>query len=430
MSACLNQVVRGLVGDINGFFNNKSEILRSLFVTRKQFENLIERDCDGNLSGPILGHNFDEHELDFMESFLKTFELGLSQLEDFMRKLNSVQGLLQLDECSILYYLRQILNGPFACAAVDITNLIGGNLNLLQSTNNAIGTLGNAVRSNISTTVYGLEPVNAALDLYNHLPPKMQENIDNGIKSATNVFNYNQEGGVYQYNTLPYIDKLPKERVNSEWQQGFTNFASGNLMLKDITFFNNLKNISDNIFGSIEMTLGVAANKIYKFQKLTNQFYARSNRAYGTLGAVNRLLISLNRTEYTTTNKIIQKECKQIQTDILGTSITNDSTYSDQTMQTNDGIYNLSTLDGQGGIPNAPTRPLPDTHTQGQDIFDTCEEATNRGRELGCEGCHTHRDDNGNLYYMPCNSMEDYLGVLGVSEPDCDNDEDCDNFGF
>ena len=430
MSACLNQVVRGLAGDINGFFNNKSEILRSLFVTRKQFENLIERDCDGNLSGPILGHNFDEHELDFMESFLKTFELGLSQLEDFMRKLNSVQGLLQLDECSILYYLRQILNGPFACAAVDITNLIGGNLNLLQSTNNAIGTLGNAVRSNISTTVYGLEPVNAALDLYNHLPPKMQENIDNGIKSATNVFNYNQEGGVYQYNTLPYIDKLPKERVNSEWQQGFTNFASGNLMLKDITFFNNLKNISDNIFGSIEMTLGVAANKIYKFQKLTNQFYARSNRAYGTLGAVNRLLISLNRTEYTTTNKIIQKECKQIQTDILGTSITNDSTYSDQTMQTNDGIYNLSTLDGQGGIPNAPTRPLPDTHTQGQDIFDTCEEATNRGRELGCEGCHTHRDDNGNLYYMPCNSMEDYLGVLGVSEPDCDNDEDCDNFGF
>lgn len=430
MSACLNQVVRGLVGDINGFFNDKSEILRSLFVTRKQFENLIERDCDGNLSGPILGHNFDEHELDFMESFLKTFELGLSQLEDFMRKLNSVQGLLQLDECSILYYLRQILNGPFACAAVDITNLIGGNLNLLQSTNNAIGTLGNAVRSNISTTVYGLEPVNAALDLYNHLPPKMQENIDNGIKSATNVFNYNQEGGVYQYNTLPYIDKLPKERVNSEWQQGFTNFASGNLMLKDITFFNNLKNISDNIFGSIEMTLGVAANKIYKFQKLTNQFYARSNRAYGTLGAVNRLLISLNRTEYITTNKIIQKECKQIQTDILGTSITNDSTYSDQTMQTNDGIYNLSTLDGQGGIPNAPTRPLPDTHTQGQDIFDTCEEATNRGRELGCEGCHTHRDDNGNLYYMPCNSMEDYLGVLGVSEPDCDNDEDCDNFGF
>ena len=172
MSACLNQVVRGLVGDINGFFNDKSEILRSLFVTRKQFENLIERDCDGNLSGPILGHNFDEHELDFMESFLKTFELGLSQLEDFMRKLNSVQGLLQLDECSILYYLRQILNGPFACAAVDITNLIGGNLNLLQSTNNAIGTLGNAVRSNISTTVYGLEPVNAALDLYNHLPPR------------------------------------------------------------------------------------------------------------------------------------------------------------------------------------------------------------------------------------------------------------------
>ena len=429
MSACLNQVVRGLVGDIDGFFNDKAEILRSLFVTRKQFENLIERDCDGNLSGPILGHNFHEHELDFMESFLKTFELGLNQLEEFMMKLNSVQGLLQLDESSILYYLRQILNGPWGCAAVDITNLIGGNLNILQSTNNAIGTLGNAVRSNISTTVYGLEPVNAALDLYNHLPPKMQENIDKGVRSATNVFNYNQEGGVYTHNTLPYIDKLPKERVNSEWEQGFTNFAAGNLMLKDVTFFNNLKNLSDNIFGTIEATLGIAANKIYQFQKLTNRFYTKASKAYGALGAVNRLLISLDRTEYTTTNKIVQKECKQIKTDILGTSFTSNNTYN-QTIRTNDGSYNLFTLDGQGGVASSPTTPPPTTHTPIDDIFDTCEEATNRGRELGCEGCHVHRDLNGRVYFMPCSSMAEYLGVIGVSEPDCDVDEECKAFGF
>ena len=135
MSACLDQAVHGLVGDINGFFNNKTEMLRSLFVTKKQFVNLIERDCDGNLSGPIQGHVYTEHELDFMDSFLKTFELGLDQLDEFMWKLDgvmgmldSIRGVLRLDESSILYYLRQVLNGPWACAAVDISSLLSGRI--------------------------------------------------------------------------------------------------------------------------------------------------------------------------------------------------------------------------------------------------------------------------------------------------------------
>jgi len=207
MSACLNQIVQGLTGDINGFFNNKAQILRSLFVTKKQFENLIQRDCDGNLSGPIMGHVYTEHELDFMDSFLKIFELGLDQLSDFMLKLNSVQDLLRLDEMSILYYLRQIFNGPYACAAEDISSILSGDFNLLRSTNDAIGTLGNSVRNNISTVVYGLEPVNAALDLYNHLPPKMQENISAGVKTATNVFNFNTVKDNYERRRTVYVHR-------------------------------------------------------------------------------------------------------------------------------------------------------------------------------------------------------------------------------
>ena len=430
MSACLDQVTRGLVGDINGFFNNKSEVLRSLFVTRKQFENLIQRDCNGNLSGPVQGHVYTEHELDFMDSFLKPFELGLDQLDEFMMKLDSVQGLLRLDECSILYYLRQVLNGPWSCAAVDITNLLSGNLNILQSTNNAIGTLGNAVRSNISTTVYGLEPVNAALDLYNHLPPKMQENIDTGIKTATNVFNFNFEGSIYNYNTLPYIDKFPVGRVNTEWAQGFTNFAAGNLMLKDVQFFNTLRDISDTIFGEIEGFLGVTANKIYRFQKLTNIFAGKANKAFGVLSAVNRLLLSLDRTEYTTTNKIIQKKCEQIKTNIYGSTITDNNTYKQQ-MVTNDGAYDMYTLDGQGGLRTLPRKPDNPLVTRPPGVYDTCEEATNRGRELGCEGCHTHTTKDGQVYYMPCNSMDEYLLIIsGKKEPDCDVVEDCVEFNY
>ena len=439
MSACLHQAVHGLIEDIDGFFNNKTEMLRSLFVTRKQFVNLIERDCDGNLSGPIQGHVYTEHELDFMDSFLKTFELGLDQLDDFMWKLDdvmgvlgSVQGVLRLDECSLLYYLRQVLNGPWACAAVDISSLLSGNFNMLQSTNNAIGTLGNAVRNNISATVYGLEPVNAALDLYNHLPPKMQENIGNGIKTATNVFNFNQESQVYNDQTLPYIDKLSGLRVNTEWEQGFTNLASGNLLLKDISFFNTLKNASGDVFGEIENALGFAANKIYEFQKLTNIFAINANRTFGALNAVNRLLISLDTTESTTTNKIIQKKCEQIQTNMFGTTITDDNTFT-QEMVTRDGSYDLYTLDGQGGLRSNPRtrKPITTSTLTGIDQYKTCEEATNRGRELGCEGCHSHTTADGQVFFMPCKSMEEYEDIIsGKKEPDCDVDKECDDFKF
>ena len=430
MSACLNQIVQGLTGDINGFFNNKAQILRSLFVTKKQFENLIQRDCNGNLSGPIMGHVYTEHELDFMDSFLKIFELGLDQLSDFMLKLNSVQDLLRLDEMSILYYLRQIFNGPYACAAEDISSILSGDFNLLRSTNDAIGTLGNSVRNNISTVVYGLEPVNAALDLYNHLPPKMQENISAGVKTATNVFNFNQEGSVANDNTLPYIDKFPILRVNTEWARGFTNFASGNLMLKDVQFFNTLRDMTDTIFSEIEGALGVVSSKIYKFQKLTNMFASDLNKAYGVLGAVNRLLLSLDRTEYTTTNKIIQQKCESIKTDVFGNTIVDNETYTQQ-MQTGDGTYDMWTIGGQGGLRTDPKpQPGPDSYRP-PGVFDTCEEATNRGRELGCDGCHEHVTADGKVYFMPCNSMEEYLRLLaGIKEPDCDIVEDCEQFVY
>ena len=102
-------------------FNAKAQVLRSLFISRKQFENLIERDCDGKLNGQFM-HNYSESDLDFMENYLDIFELGLDQLEKFMRMLASAEGLLKLDECSILYYLRQLLNGPFACAARLVRN--------------------------------------------------------------------------------------------------------------------------------------------------------------------------------------------------------------------------------------------------------------------------------------------------------------------
>ena len=358
-SACIDKLVNELVDDVNGFFNVKAQVLRSLFVNRKQFENLIERDCDGKLNGQFM-HNYSESDLDFMENYLKIFELGLDQLEKFIGMLQSAEGLLNLDECSILYYLRQLLNGPFACAAYDISKLLSGeSINLLASVNDGIGTLGNAVRGNISTTVYGLEPFNAALDLYNKLPPYMQDNIQKGTRAATNVFNYNFECSCYNDNTLPFIDKFPKLRVNNEYSQGFTNFAAGNLNLKDIPFFNNLRDISNNIFDSIKSALGPAANKLFEFRKFVNTFYIKGSEAFTILNGVNRLLISLDRTEYTVKNRIIQQKCESALTSILGFPIDSDQTY-DLQFQLGDGVYDLYTLNGLFGGADGTTSKLPE----------------------------------------------------------------------
>ena len=353
-SACVDQLVNNLVDDVNGFFNIKAQVLRSLFVSKEQFENLIVRDCDGNLQGDFM-HNFSESELDFMENFLQIFELGLDQLQKFIGMLASAEGLLKLDECTILYYLRQLLNGPFSCAAYDLSRLASGqDINLLASVNDGIGTIGNAVRSNIATTVYGLEPVYTAVDLYNKLAPYTQDCMNEGARVTQNIFNYNFEQSVYNDNTLPFIDKLPQLRVNNEFSKGFTNFAAGNFNLKDIPFFNTLRDISNNIFDSIRQALGPAAYKLFEFRKFVNIFYLEGSQAFSILNGVNRLLISLDRTEYAVKNRIIKEKCQNALTNILGFPIENDQTYELQ-MQVGDGVYDLYTINGLFGGPAGRT---------------------------------------------------------------------------
>jgi len=353
-SACVDQLVNNLVDDVNGFFNIKAQVLRSLFVSKEQFENLIVRDCDGNLQGDFM-HNFSESELDFMENFLQIFELGLDQLQKFIGMLASAEGLLKLDECTILYYLRQLLNGPFSCAAYDLSRLASGqDINLLASVNDGIGTIGNAVRSNIATTVYGLEPIYTAVDLYNKLAPYTQDCMNEGARVTQNIFNYNFEQSVYNDNTLPFIDKLPQLRVNNEFSKGFTNFAAGNFNLKDIPFFNTLRDISNNIFDSIRQALGPAAYKLFEFRKFVNIFYLEGSQAFSILNGVNRLLISLDRTEYAVKNRIIKEKCQNALTNILGFPIENDQTYELQ-MQVGDGVYDLYTINGLFGGPAGRT---------------------------------------------------------------------------
>jgi hypothetical protein len=46
------------------------------------------------------------------------------------------------------------------------------------------------------------------------------------------------------------------------------------------------------------------------------------------------------------------------------------------------------------------------------DIYETQKEAEDKAKEIGCVGSHTH-EINGELYYMPCENMEDYTKLTG-----------------
>jgi len=44
----------------------------------------------------------------------------------------------------------------------------------------------------------------------------------------------------------------------------------------------------------------------------------------------------------------------------------------------------------------------------GKDTFTTLEEAEKRAEQIGCNGTHTHKDDDGNMVYMPCATHNEY----------------------
>ena len=58
---------------------------------------------------------------------------------------------------------------------------------------------------------------------------------------------------------------------------------------------------------------------------------------------------------------------------------------------------------------------------EGEDIFDTVAEARARAEELGCDGTHTLRTPNGNIY-MPCSSHSIYLRTTGQNKAVTDID--------
>lgn len=58
-----------------------------------------------------------------------------------------------------------------------------------------------------------------------------------------------------------------------------------------------------------------------------------------------------------------------------------------------------------------------------KDVYDNPGEATNRAKEIGCEGIHTH-DENGKTIFMPCETHEEYAKKTGEKLASYHDDEE------
>jgi len=195
--------------------DNKVEILRCLERTKEQFEVQYQKNCDGRSNQKY--PEYSDADKEFMEEYKKVYELGITQLQSFVNKLDEEGG--EIDDYSLLYYMTQLSNGPYAeqfdTFSQNKVEQAGGN-SIFNKAPDSLGSLANSVQTNASVPVFRSESLNTGASLFNKSPIFMQDILGEAARGTADVFNFNFESSIFNDNTLPYIDKYPKARANIE----------------------------------------------------------------------------------------------------------------------------------------------------------------------------------------------------------------------
>lgn len=206
--------------------NNKVEILRSLERTKEQFEVQYQQNCDGNQNGAY--GEFSDTDKELMESFKKIYQLGITQLQDFVNQLDKDSN--KIDEYSILYYITQLLNGPFSNYFKQFTANKKGSI--YAPSNDQLGSVTHSIKSNSTVPVFQSDSLNAGLGVFNKSTGFIQGILKDANRQTSNVFNFNFQSSIFDDNTLPFIDKAPIARANAE---GLFSFGSASLGMGQIS---------------------------------------------------------------------------------------------------------------------------------------------------------------------------------------------------
>ena len=237
--------------------NNKVEVLRSLERTKEQFEVQYRENCDGteNYAFP----EFSDADLEFMESFKKIYELGISQLQSFVNDLDSRSD--ELDEYSILYYITQLSNGPFSNYFKQFT-ANRGPTSIYAPSNDQQGCIGNSIKSNSTVPVFQSNSLNAGLGIFNKSTGFIQDIVREANAQTAAIYDSNFQSSIFDDNTLPFIDKSPRARANAE---GLLSFGSAALGISEVAnigprFISAATSAIENIVSDFIGQIAIAGN--------------------------------------------------------------------------------------------------------------------------------------------------------------------------
>lgn len=243
---------------------NRVEILRAIEFTKDDLENIKNLD-----EFP----EFTVKDREFMEEFKKVYELGLNQLEKFINKLDSEGS--ELDIYTIRYYVAQLLTGPLASYARELSK----NKKYFKNIPDIMGRCGNVeiTNSNVTIVPNSSAPYGQTIDTFNKIPKFLQDLSIEGSTISENVFRNGMIPTSCIDNTLPLADKKPQERIDTEDSGAWQSKAYGTYCVRDREFYNILKQINSDIFDKVKTYLEDENYRIFYDKKTYNPFNPDKN---------------------------------------------------------------------------------------------------------------------------------------------------------
>ncbi len=243
---------------------NKIELLRSICFTTDDMDTIQNISEIGD---------FSSKDIEFMVEFKKIYELGLDQLKIFIDKIDKEGH--ELDTYSINYYISILSNGPLGSYVRDLSK----NKKFFVNTPDSIGMFGNITKSPLNNTIYQNDdyPLGSSVDCYNRLPGFIQTSIQTATKVTEDLFRSSLGSSSTYDNTLPLVDKSNQLRYNEEQLGKWVLRSNGNYMVKDSFFLVSVKDVSKDIFNSVNTYLGDDNFRIYKDKKQYSAFDSDKN---------------------------------------------------------------------------------------------------------------------------------------------------------
>ena len=237
--------------------NNKIEVLRSLERTKEQFEVQYRENCDGTENGAY--PEFSDADLEFMESFQKIYQLGITQLQNFVNDLDERSD--EIDEYSILYYISQLSNGPYANYFRQFTANRGPQ-SIYAPSNDQQAATTHSIKSNSTVPVFRSNSSNAGLGIFNKSTGFIQNILREANTQTSRIFDFNFQSSIYDDNTLPFIDKAPTARANAELNLSFGAAPLGIGEIYNIgpRFVNAATSALENIASEVIGKIAIAGN--------------------------------------------------------------------------------------------------------------------------------------------------------------------------